>query len=89
MDQNSSQIKVTIPTATKQLLSQKAASVGVNLTTYVKHLLLSDVIDSAYPTYLASDETDRLVAEAKSEKKLGSFNSIEELDKLVDSFNEN
>ncbi len=92
MDTNSSQIKVTIPKITKNLLIKKAQSMGLSLNAYTKNLLYTDIKENTYPEYKAAVRVDRLVKEAMlldNKKKLKSFNSIDELDKLVDSVDAN
>ncbi len=92
MNTNTSQIKVTIPKITKDLLTEKAQSMGFSLTTYVKNILYTDIKESTYPEYVASKRVDKSVEEAilLSEKgELESFSTIDELDKLVDSIDAN
>ncbi|MCL4392557.1 hypothetical protein M1145_00215 [Patescibacteria group bacterium] len=92
MDTDSSQIKVTIPKVTKGLLTEKAQSMGLSLTNYVKNLLYTDIKESTYPEYVASKMVDKSVKEAiflSENGELKSFSTIDELDKLVDSVDAN
>lgn len=46
------------------LLQTKADSFGVPVTQYIKHLILKDVEDQAYPTFRMTKQTEQLVEEA-------------------------
>jgi len=85
MDTNG-QIKVTVPTKTKNLLREKAESLGMNLSAYVKLLLQSDIKDFAYPEYTINPKVEKIADRAIRDNKKGKlkhFKNIEELDKLI------
>lgn len=68
------QLKVNLTPELQDLLQSKASKFGVPLTQYVKHVLIKDVENEDYPTYRASEETEKAAQKA-----------LDELDKAVDS----
>ena len=63
-----SQIKVNLPLALKEYLESKAQKFGMPLASYVKHLILKDVENMEYPTYVASERTIKKAKEALEHK---------------------
>ncbi len=68
------QLKINLTTELQELLESKAAKFGVPLTQYVKHVLMNDVEDTEYPTFKASEGTEKAATEA-----------LKQLDKAVDA----
>ena len=86
MDTDKSQIKITIPSNTKNLLKERASQMGLTVSTYVKLLVFSDVKDITYLTFFPTKETESEVGDTiklHDQGKLKSFSTIEELDKVV------
>jgi antitoxin component of RelBE/YafQ-DinJ toxin-antitoxin module len=66
MNKDKSQIKITIPSNTKNLLKERASQMGVTISTYVKLLVFSDIKYITYPTFFPTiKELDKLVREYK------------------------
>ncbi|KKT75664.1 MAG: hypothetical protein UX31_C0016G0005 [Candidatus Nomurabacteria bacterium GW2011_GWA1_46_11] len=63
-----SQIKVNLPISLKDYLESKANKFGMPLAGYIKHLILKDVADMAYPTFEASESTVKAYKKALKEK---------------------
>ena len=51
------QIKLNLPLSLKEYLESKAGKFGIPLAAYIRHLILKDIEDMDYPTYIASDKT--------------------------------
>ena len=86
MDTDKSQIKITIPSNTKNLLKERASQMGVTISTYVKLLVFSDIKDITYPTFFPTKEIESEVEytiKLHDQGKLKNFSTIKELDKLV------
>ncbi len=86
MDTDKSQIKITIPSNTKNLLKERASQMGVTISTYVKLLVFSDIKDITYPTFFPTKEIKSEIEDTiklHDQGKLKSFSTIKELDKLV------
>ena len=62
------QIKVNLPIQLKDYLESKANKFGMPLAGYIKHLILEDVADMAYPEYVASTRTIKIAKKALREK---------------------
>lgn len=63
-----SQIKLNLPLSLKEYLESKASKFGIPLAAYIRHLILKDIEDMDYPTYVASDKTRRAYKKALKEK---------------------
>lgn len=77
------QIKLNLPLCLKEFLESKASKFGIPLAAYIRHLILKDIEDMDYPTYVASDKTIKAYKKALKEKD----NAVEVKD--VDKFFEN
>lgn len=62
------QIKLNLPLSLKEYLESKASKFGIPLAAYIRHLILKDIEDMDYPTYVASDKTIREYKKALKEK---------------------
>ncbi|MHB8443519.1 MAG: hypothetical protein ACYDAS_04125 [Patescibacteria group bacterium] len=86
MDTDKSQVKITIPSNTKNLLREKATQMGLTISTYVKLLVFADVKDITYPTFFPTKKIEHEVEDAiklHDQGKLKSFLTVKELDKVV------
>ena len=63
-----SQIKLNLPLSLKEYLESKASKFGIPLAAYIRHLILKDIEDMDYPTYVASDKTIKAYKRALKEK---------------------
>lgn len=78
---NSTQIKINLPLELKDFLASKSDRYGLTLSAYVKHLILSDVADLAYPTFKASKQIENSYLEA-----IGNKNKATPVDDLDEFF---
>ncbi|OGD70435.1 hypothetical protein A3A84_03755 [Candidatus Collierbacteria bacterium RIFCSPLOWO2_01_FULL_50_23] len=65
---DSTQIKVNLSPELKDFLASKSDRYGLTLSAYVKHLILKDVSDIAYPTFKASKQVEENYQEAIRDK---------------------
>ncbi len=84
MNTQQAQIKVNIPTTMKEYLESKANKFGMPIAGYLKHLILKDIEDMEYPTYLASVETEAAHKRAMEEHKRGKTIKVDNIDKFFD-----
>lgn len=68
------QLKISLSEQLNNLLESKAAKLGVPVTQLVKHLILKEVENDGYPTFVASERVERNTKKA-----------LEEYDKAVDA----
>lgn len=52
------QLRVTLPVELQTYLQDKARQFGLNMSSYVKNLILSDVKETSYPIMKASEKTE-------------------------------
>lgn len=79
----SSQIKVSLPIELKDFLASKSNRYGLTLSAYVKHLILKDVVDLAYPTFKASKQVEESYSEAMKNKDKAVL--VDDLDEFFDN----
>ncbi len=77
------QIKVNLPVQLKEYLESKANKYGMPLAGYIKHLILVDVADMAYPEYEASARTIGRAKKALKEKNKSMI--VKDIDKFFKS----
>ncbi|MBU0974734.1 hypothetical protein KKD03_03480 [Patescibacteria group bacterium] len=82
MQNQTTQIRVTLPVQMQNYLQAKADTFGLSLSAYIRNLIFNDVQDIAYPVFEMSqsslDALDLALKEAK-EGKLIEANTIDEL----------
>ncbi len=61
------QLKLSLSQQLNALLQSKALRLGVPVTQFVKHLIVKEVEDEAYPTFQMSDRTVRKMKKAMKE----------------------
>ena len=69
MQNNTVQLRVTLPAELQAYLQTKASKFGLNMSAYVKNLIINDVKDVAYPVFKASKEVEQAFKEAKAAEK--------------------
>ena len=65
---DSTQIKINLPRELKDFLASKSDRYGLTLSAYVKHLIIKDVSNIAYPTFKASKQVEENYHEAIRDK---------------------
>lgn len=84
MNTPQSQIKINIPLSMKEYLESKADKFGMPIAGYIKHLILKDIEDMEYPTYLASQETENAHKKAIEDHKKGKTIKVNDIKKFFD-----
>jgi len=74
------QIKINIPVNMKDFLESKASRFGMPLAGYIKHLILKDIEDMDYPTYQASEATEKAYKKAVGEDAAGKTYKVDDID---------
>ncbi|OGJ20446.1 MAG: hypothetical protein A3A82_00510 [Candidatus Pacebacteria bacterium RIFCSPLOWO2_01_FULL_47_12] len=77
------QLRVTIPLELQAYLRTKANKFGLNMSAYVKNLIIDDVREMTYPVYTASAKTEKAYREAKSEERTGKLISVDNLEQFL------
>lgn len=68
---NSTQVKVTLPYELYFYVKSKADRFGLNLASYLKHLVVNDVKDIDIPVFKMSGTREKIVLKAVSDYKDG------------------
>ncbi len=73
MNSQTVQLRVTLPSELQSYLKVKASKFGLNMSSYIKNLIINDVKDMEYPIMKASDRVEKsyekaIEARAKSTK---------------------
>ena len=84
MNTPQAQIKVNLPLTMKDFLESKASKFGMPVAGYIKHLILKDIEDMDYPTYQASEETERSYKKAIAEYEAGETHKVKDVDTFFD-----
>ena len=84
MNTSQAQIKINIPLSMKEYLESKASKFGMPLAGYVKHLILKDIEDMDFPTYQASEETQKAYKEAVKDYQEGKTVKVNDIDTFFD-----
>ena len=84
MNTSQSQIKVNLPLPMKEYLESKASKFGMPIAGYIKHLILKDIEDMEYPTYQASEETEKAYKKAIKEYHAGKTKKVNDIDSFFE-----
>lgn len=84
MNIQQAQIKINISATMKEYLESKAHKFGMPIAGYLKHLILKDIEEMDYPTYIASQKTEDAHKKAMEEYKKGKTIKMDNIDKFFD-----
>ena len=84
MNTSQSQIKVNLHLPMKEYLESKASKFGMPIAGYIKHLILKDIEDMDYPTYQASEETEKAYKKAVTDHDSGKTHKVNDVDKFFE-----
>lgn len=84
MNTTQAQIKVNLPLNMKDYIESKANKFGMPVAGYIKHLILKDIEDMDYPTYQASEETEKAYKKATEEYISGKTIKVKNIDNFLD-----
>lgn len=79
------QVKVTLPNELYMHLKSKAEKLGLNMSSYIKNLVIFDVRDIDIPTFRMSEKREKIALKALAEHKTGKTLKIKNIDKYFDS----
>ncbi len=77
------QLRVTMPMELQIFLKTKAEKFGLNMSAYVKNLIINDVKDIAYPVRQASPNVEKDYSRAKSAEKKKLLVNADNLDDFL------
>lgn len=80
MNTTQAQIKVNLPLSMKDFLESKASKFGLPLAGYIRHLILKDIEEMDYPTYQASESTEKAYTKAVEEHNTGDTIKVADVD---------
>lgn len=84
-DVPATQIKITLPEELYLHLKSKAEKFGLNMASYVRHLVINDVKDVDIPVFRMSEKTEKRGLQALKEHENGMTTEIKDIDKYFDS----
>jgi predicted DNA-binding protein len=84
MNTTQAQIKVNLPINMKDFLESKASKFGMPVAGYIKHLILKDIENMDYPTYQASQETEKAYKKAVEEHTAGETLKVKDVDSFFE-----
>jgi len=73
---NSTQIKITLPDELYLHLKSKADKFGLNLASYIRHLVINDVKDVDIPVFKMSGKREKIALNALEDYKKGKTKTI-------------
>ncbi len=73
------QLRVTLPVELQAYLQAKASKFGLNMSAYVKNLIITDVKNVDYPVYAASTKVEDSYREAKKAEKNDKLINVDNL----------
>ena len=71
LNTQTTQIKVTLPDELYLHLKSKAEKLGLNMASYVRHLVINDVKDVDIPVFKMSEKTEKIALKAIKDYQKG------------------
>lgn len=79
------QVKVTLPDELYLHLKSKAEKFGLNLASYIRHLVINDVKDVDIPIFKMSEKTEKRGLRALKEHEEGKTTKLENINEYFDN----
>ena len=79
------QVKVTLPDELYLHLKSKAEKFGMNLASYIRHLVINDVKDIDIPIFKMSEKTEKRGLRALKEHEEGKTTKLENINEYFDN----
>ncbi|KKQ26099.1 MAG: hypothetical protein US62_C0019G0026 [Candidatus Woesebacteria bacterium GW2011_GWA1_37_8] len=79
------QIKVTLSNELYLHLKSKAEKLGLNLASYIRHLVINDVKDIEIPVFKMSEKREKIALKALEDYKAGKTTSVENFDDYLEN----
>jgi len=83
LNTQTTQIKVTLPDELYFYLKSKAEKFGLNMASYVRHLVINDVKNIDIPVFKMSEKTEKRGLQALKEHKAGKTTKIKDIGKYL------
>lgn len=77
------QIKITLPEELYLHLKSKAEKFGLNLASYIRHLVINDVKDIEIPVFKMSEKREKIALKALDDYKSGKTKVRDDIDKYL------
>jgi predicted DNA-binding protein len=74
------QLRVTLPAELQSYLKVRAGRFGLNMSSYIKNLIINDVKDMDYPVMKTSERTKKSYEKAVQERKQAA--EVEDLEEF-------
>ena len=81
----STQVKITLPDKLYLHLKSKAEKFGLNLASYIRHLVINDVKDVDIPVFKMSEKTEKRGLQALKEHEEGKTTKVDNIDEYFDN----
>lgn len=88
LNTQTTQIKVTLPDELYLYLKSKAEKFGLNLASYIRHLVINDVKDIEIPVFKMSEKREKIVLKAIEDYNGGKTKALDNIDKYLAGFRE-
>ena len=85
MQNNTVQLRVTLPAELQAYLQAKANKFGLNMSAYVKNLIINDVKDVDMPVFKMSKQTEEVALQALKEHNEQKTHPINDVDEFLDN----
>lgn len=79
------QIRVSLPFQLQRLLQVKTNKFGLNLSSYIRNLIINDVRDVEYPEFEMSSQAIADLKEAEREMLSGKLDKVEDVGQFLNS----
>jgi len=79
------QVKVTLPPELYMHLKSKAEKFGLNLASYIRHLVINDVKDVDIPVFKMSGKRESIALKALEDYKKGKTRKLDNIDEYFDN----
>jgi len=77
------QVKITLPDELYLHIRSRADRFGLNLASYIRHLIIDDVKDVDIPIFKMSEKTEKVVSKALEDYKNGKTRMVDNLDNYL------
>ncbi len=79
------QVKITLPNELYLHVKSKAERFGLNLASYIRHLVINDVKDVEIPVFKMSEKRERIALKAVEDYKKGKTKVLDDIDEYLAS----
>ena len=79
------QVKVTLPNELYLHLKSKAGKFGLNLASYIRHLVINDVKDVEIPVFKMSKKREEIGLKALEDYRTGKTTLVKNIDEHFDN----